>query len=100
MIEIKLVAVNFSVQPIKDADDNDAKQLNLYHAPTETVYLVPFSQKGIDVLVADLQLPNDELDRKVQEQIARQQLDIAAPGDQLAGPNGVVDLSNLRSPEQ
>lgn len=100
MIEIKLVSINFSVQPIKDGDGNDAKQLNLYHRPAETIYLAPFSKKSVDILLEDLAMPNEDLEAKLQAQIAKQQLDLAQPGDQLEGPNGVVDLGRLRSPGQ
>lgn len=93
MIEIKLVAISFSVQPLEEPEES--KQINFFHQPTQTAYLVPFSKDAIDTLVADLTLSNKDLSEKIDKQNQQREIEIAQSVPEV-GPNGEIDLSNLR----
>lgn len=65
MIEHKLVNVNFSVTPIPG--DDEQKQINFFHQPTQTVYIAPFTPEALKVLVDDLTATNAELEKRLEQ---------------------------------
>lgn len=94
MIEIRLAAVSFNIQPITDAEEKDGKQINFIHAPSQTAYLVPMSQEAADVLIADLQMPNDELEKKLQQKMLESRL--GEPKIEI--PHGIDEKSLREGP--
>ena len=88
MIEISIGNFNYGVIPM----ENDAKQINVIHQPSMTVYHLPFSKEALEHLIDLLQKDNDELqkelDKRVREAKAREAgLEIAGPG-QMPKENG------------
>lgn len=97
MIEHKLISVSFNIQPIPD-DTGEAKQINLFHQPSDEAFCLPLSKEAVDILVADLSLSNEELQKKIEQKMLAEQLAIG-PQD-IGGPNGSIDLGKLRGPGQ
>jgi hypothetical protein len=82
VIEVTLSNVSIAVEPGPD----ETKHIVAYNREGGTIYRLPLGNLN-DQIIADLQLTNDELTKKIERELARQQIEIANP-QQLLGGDG------------
>ena len=88
MIEVSLIGVRFSIQPITAPDGSPGKQVNFMHDKSDTTWFIPMAQNSADKMGNGLLLSNEELEKTIEKDLLAAKLEI---------PEGGIDLDEIRN---
>lgn len=66
-IETKLTGISLGVDPLYADSEETGRQINFYHEPSDTYYLVPLSLEGATALAELLAMDTEALVKKNEE---------------------------------